>query len=78
MRMNLENSKKSMGITLRTALLSWLVTIATVLVFVIMIIPMQKRTFLENLESKARGLVELEAGDLVDDQTMSMKARRLI
>ena len=45
-----------MGITLRTALLSWLVTIATVLIFVIAIIPMQKRTFLENLESKARGL----------------------
>ena len=45
-----------MGITLRTALMSWLVTLATVLVFVIVIIPMQKRTFQENLESKARGL----------------------
>jgi signal transduction histidine kinase/CheY-like chemotaxis protein len=44
------------GITLRTALLSWLITTATVLLFVIVIIPMQKRTYLENLESKARGL----------------------
>ena len=44
------------GITLRTALLSWLITAGTVLLFVIVIIPMQKRTYLENLESKARGL----------------------
>ncbi|MGA2243914.1 MAG: response regulator [Verrucomicrobiota bacterium] len=49
-------SKKSMGITLRTALLSWLVTIATVLIFGVMIIPMQKRIFQANLESEARGV----------------------
>lgn len=46
----------SLGITLRTALLSWLVTIATLLIFVSAIIPQQKRTFLENLESKAHGV----------------------
>ena len=45
-----------MGITLRTALLSWLVTIVTLLIFVTVIIPQQKRTFLENLTSKAHGV----------------------
>ena len=55
--MNTERLKnRSMGIALRTALLSWLVTIATVLIFVVVIIPMQKQIFLENLESKARSL----------------------
>jgi signal transduction histidine kinase/CheY-like chemotaxis protein len=55
--MNPEKTQfKSMGITLRTALLSWLVTTATVLIFVIMIIPMQKEIYLVNLESKARSL----------------------
>jgi signal transduction histidine kinase/CheY-like chemotaxis protein len=55
--MHKENSRNhSMGITLRTALLSWLVTIATVLIFGVMIIPMQKRIFQANLESKARGV----------------------
>ena len=47
---------RGLGITLRTTLLSWLVTISTLLIFVIVIIPQQKRTFLENLESKARGV----------------------
>jgi two-component system NtrC family sensor kinase len=55
--MNPPTSKhRSIGITLRTALLSWLVTLATVLIFVVAIIPMQKRTYLENMESKARSL----------------------
>ena len=65
-----------MGITLRTALLSWLVTIATVLIFVIAIIPMQKRTFLENLESKARGLAaslhNVAAGAAVNEDFSSV------
>ena len=44
------------GITLRIALLAWSITVVTVSVFVTVIIPEQKRTFLENLESKAAGV----------------------
>ena len=39
-------NKTRLGIKLRTALLSWLVTIVTLLIFVIVIIPEQKQTFL--------------------------------
>ncbi len=60
-----------MGITLRTALLSWLVSIVTLLIFVSVIIPQQKRTFLENLESKARGaaasLHAIAAGSAINE-----------
>lgn len=45
-----------MGILAKTALLSWLVTIITMALFVAVILPSQKRTFLENLESKAHGV----------------------
>jgi signal transduction histidine kinase len=44
------------GITLRIALLAWSITLATVSVFVTVIIPEQKRTFLEDLGSKAAGV----------------------
>jgi signal transduction histidine kinase/DNA-binding response OmpR family regulator len=75
--MNPENPKnKSLGIALRTALLSWLVTIATVLIFVIAIIPMQKQAVLENLESKARGLAaslhNVAAGAAVNEDFSSV------
>lgn len=46
----------SIGLTLRTALLSWSVTLATLLLFVLVILPWQQRTFLQNLESKAHGV----------------------
>lgn len=46
-----------MGITLRTALLSWLITLVTLLMFVAVILPQQKATFLENLRSKAYGVM---------------------
>jgi len=62
--------KWRMGITLKTALLSWLVTIITLLTFVIVIIPEQKRTFIENLDSKAHGVAvslrDLVAGSVVN------------
>jgi CheY-like chemotaxis protein/signal transduction histidine kinase/HPt (histidine-containing phosphotransfer) domain-containing protein/HAMP domain-containing protein len=62
--------KKHMGITLRTALLSWLITIVTLLTFVTVIIPEQKRAFLENLYSKALGisvsLRDVAAGSVVN------------
>ena len=48
--------RQHFSIALKIALVSWLVTIATLLVFVAVIVPEQKRTFQENLASKARGL----------------------
>ena len=48
--------RRIVGITLKTALLSWLVTLTTLLIFVTVIIPEQKLTFLENLTSKAQGV----------------------
>lgn len=65
-----------MGITLRTALLSWLVTIATVLFFVTIIIPEQKETFLDNLNSKAHGVAvslrDVLAGAIVNEDFSSV------
>ncbi len=49
-------SRGRMGILARTALLSWLVTLVTLSVFVAVILPLQERTFLENLASKAHGV----------------------
>ena len=75
--MNSEKHKHwSMGITLRTALLSWLVTLATLLIFVTMIIPQQKRMFLENLDSKAHGVAislrDVAAGSAVNEDFSSV------
>ena len=65
-----------MGIALRTALLSWLVSMATLLIFVVVIIPLQKRTFLENLESKAQGVVaslrDVTAGAAINEDYSSV------
>ena len=65
-----------MGITLRTALWSWLVTLTTLLIFVLVIIPQQKRTFLENLESKAQGIAvslrDVAAGAVVNEDFSSV------
>jgi PAS domain S-box-containing protein len=44
------------GIALRTALLSWLVTLTTLLIFVVVILPWQEHTLLKNLESKAQSV----------------------
>ena len=44
------------GITWRIALLAWSITLVTVSIFVLAIIPEQKRTFVENLESKGNGI----------------------
>jgi signal transduction histidine kinase len=44
------------GITLRITLLGWMVTLVTLAVFVVVIIPEQKREFELSLESKARGV----------------------
>ncbi len=55
MKTELANWRR-LGITLRTALLSWLVTIATLLSFICVILPQQRQTLQENLESRAHGL----------------------
>jgi signal transduction histidine kinase len=47
---------RRLGITVRIALLAWLITFVTVSIFVTVIIPEQKQTFVENLESKANGV----------------------
>ncbi|MCX6621234.1 MAG: PAS domain-containing protein [Acidobacteria bacterium] len=44
------------GITLRITLLGWLVTLVTLALFVVVIVPEQKREFELSLESKARGV----------------------
>jgi signal transduction histidine kinase/CheY-like chemotaxis protein len=71
MKTTTDAKNRMMGITLRTALLSWLVTIATLLIFVMVIIPVQKRTFLENLESKAHGVTvslrDVAAGAVINE-----------
>ena len=68
-----ERPYKRIGITLRTALLSWLVTLVTLLIFITVILPQQKLTFQENLKSKAHGLAaslhSVAAGAVNDDLT---------
>jgi len=65
------NHRGPMGILTKTALLSWLVAIITIAVFVAGILPGQKRTFLENLKSKAHGvsvsLQDVAAGAVVTE-----------
>ena len=65
-----------MGITQRIALLSWSVTIFTVLIFVVVIIPEQKRIFIRNLESKAHGIAvslqDVAAGAVVNEDYSSV------
>ncbi len=47
---------RRIGITRRIALLAWSITLVTVSIFVTVIIPEQKRIFVENLDSKANGV----------------------
>ena len=81
---------KGFGITLRIALLAWLITLVTVVIFVVVIIPEQKRTFVENLESKANGVavsirdvatgavVAEDYGDLVEHCLQILKGDKSI
>ncbi len=50
------SKRRPIGIALRIALLSWIVAMCTLLIFVMVTIPQQKRIFLRNLESKANGV----------------------
>jgi signal transduction histidine kinase len=60
-----------LGITLRTALLAWLVTIGTLLIFAAAIVPAQKRIFVDHLLSKANGVAvsirEIAAGAAISE-----------
>ncbi len=47
---------RAIGIALRVALLSWMTAMATLLVFVLLTVPQQKKVFFRNLESKANGV----------------------
>ena len=64
------------SITRRIAMLSWLTTVITLLIFVLVIVPEQKRTYLESLESKARGisasLQDVIAGAVVTEDYSSV------
>jgi signal transduction histidine kinase len=64
-------SRRRVRIAARVALLSWAVTIATLTAFVAFEIPAQRRTFIENLHSKARGisvsLQDITAGAILEE-----------
>ena len=64
------------NITWRTALLSWVVSLATLLVFVLIILPWQKRAFQQSLESKAHGVAvslrDVAAGAAVNEDYSSV------
>lgn len=65
-----------MGITMRITLLCWLIALSTLLIFVMMTIPQQKRFFIENLESKARSVAlslhDVAAGAAVNEDYASV------
>jgi signal transduction histidine kinase/DNA-binding response OmpR family regulator/HAMP domain-containing protein len=66
-----QDRQRKAGILVRTALLSWLVTLVTMGVFIAGVLPSQKQTFIENLESKAHGvsvsLQDVAAGAVVTE-----------
>lgn len=75
--MDLINSKHlPIGLAPRIALLSWLLTLVTLFLFVTLTIPQQKKTFLQNLESKANSVAvslhEVAAGAAVNDDLASV------
>ncbi|WP_221029248.1 ATP-binding protein [Actomonas aquatica] len=68
--------RSSIGIMQRTALLSWLVTVMTLGVFIVFIVPQQQRTFVESLESKAHGVAvslrDVAAGAAINEDYSSV------
>jgi signal transduction histidine kinase len=55
---------RATGITGRTTLLAWTITLATLSIFVIIIVPEQKRDLQAGLESKARGVAAALQGEV--------------
>ncbi|MGH2930617.1 MAG: HAMP domain-containing protein, partial [Solirubrobacteraceae bacterium] len=74
--LQLIHRRRGLGITLRTALLAWLVTISTLLIFAAAIVPEQKRTLLDYLFSKANGVAvalrDVAAGAAVSEDYSSV------
>jgi len=68
--------KGYMGIALRIALFSWIVTLTTLGVFVFLTVPLQKKNFLGNLESKANSVAvslrDVAAGAAVNEDFASL------
>jgi signal transduction histidine kinase len=62
--------KRSISITTRSALLAWLVSIITLAIFALAIIPERNRTFQENLRSKAYGTT-VSLGDVAATAVVS-------
>ena len=64
------------GLAPRIALLSWLLALITLLIFVLLTLPQQKKTFLLNLQSKANSvavaLYDVAAGAAVNDDLASV------
>lgn len=65
------NLSRGLSITQRTALWSWAIALLTVVVFAGIILPQQKRVFIENLESKGQGVTvslrDVAAGAVVNE-----------
>lgn len=72
----LNSYKGHMGIALRIALFSWVITLATLCIFVFITVPRQKETFLRNLESKANSVAvslrDVAAGAAVNEDFASL------
>lgn len=65
-----------MGIAPRIAFLSWLLTLITLVIFVLLTIPQQKKVLIRNLESKANGVAvslhDVAAGAAINDDLASV------
>lgn len=71
-----ERKPKRFNIAIRIALLAWFVSLATLVLFVVVTVPQQKRIFIENLESKANGLAvslhDVAAGAAINEDYASV------
>lgn len=72
----IQNRSVRLGIATRIALWSWFLSLVTLIGFVLVILPQQKRLFLENLQSKANSvavsLYDVSAGAAVNDDLASV------
>ncbi len=69
--------RRNMGIALRITLFSWMVTLSTLLIFVSLTIPQQKRTFIDNLTSKAKS-VAVSLHDVAAEATVNEDFARVV
>lgn len=67
---------RGMGIAIRITLMSWLIALATLIVFVLLTIPQQKKIFFKNLESKANSVAvslhDVAAGAAINEDFASV------